>query len=72
MTPHAGVRRSMEPMPAWAACKWLPRCYGAQCIRLDWTALDLWCADLHNALDLPQLDECCLGCPSLIDILEAA
>ena len=70
--PRAAVRRAMEPVPAWAACEWLPRCHGARCVRAEWMALDLWYAELHNALDLPQLDECCLGFPSLIDILEAA
>jgi hypothetical protein len=71
-TLRATVRRSMEPAPTWAACKWLPRCYGARCVRDHWAVVGLWHSELHRALELPQLDEACVGCPVLVDILEAA
>jgi hypothetical protein len=65
-------QHSMEPVPAWVACKWLPRCYGARCVRDHWTALDFWYAELHRALELPGFDEACCDCPALVDILRGA
>ena len=68
-TPMLAPGRVTEPVPP--ACRWLPRCYGARCVRVHWMALDLWHSELHRVLELPELDEACVDCPSLIDILEA-
>jgi hypothetical protein len=59
------LRRSVEPLPAWAGCKWLSRCQGADQVRAHWSTLGLWCKPLWGALELPKLSRRhpCAGCP---------
>jgi hypothetical protein len=58
-------RRTAEPTPPWAACKWLNKCHGADLIRADWLELDLWSPLLSQALRLPKFGRRypCEGCP---------
>jgi hypothetical protein len=66
--------RTLEPVPAWASCKWLPKCHGATAVRNLWTDLDLWTPPLWRALHLPKYSYRypCDGCPILTSRQETA
>ena len=57
--------RTAEAVLAWAACKWLNRCAGADATRTEWLALGLWSSPMWMALRLPKFSRRypCQGCP---------
>jgi hypothetical protein len=58
-------RRSTEPVPEWATCRWLNRCAGADLVHDEWLALEMWAPPLHAALIVPKFGRKypCHGCP---------